>query len=469
MLFECFQVIVKRTKLKARFEPVTEHEDAWTRVEVGIVNIAAGGDVRVPRLEGAQTMAAAAGPVRQQMLQPAWWSHWLFATSYLGVLSAAIFWSRDLVSAGRFKSLLNLLTMATVLGTGAFIFKGPEYFRYVKSVAIVEAAAAQQEQAAESDAESAVSEKSKSSEQRPSTIVKVPPVAFTKLADEVAQLTDLVGRMAASPSQPSGLPGNALPPPVAPPPDPAAVPQPMQALMSFATNQVPEGPISATAARMQAEAGAGAPVVPQPSSPSPIDLGAGLAMAAAAAPQANAEWQATTGATGFDERWDAQLPADMGRAAPEIYRALRAEGSTSCRDWLNTNFKGSKDLKNPEWVDLWNAATETDYALRGRTQAEAMMLLAGEDHLEIKMRRLAAHVHFGRANDSVSTAMMLAVRPPGAGCDIAPNWLVSEVATYSKAEHQRRQRVTQRGQGRGNKAGPERGKPDKPPKGAGRG
>ena len=126
-------------------------------------------------------------------------------------------------------------------------------------------------------------------------------------------------------------------------------------------------------------------------------------------------------------------------------------------------------MKNPEWVDLWNAATETDYALRGRTQAEAMMLLAGEDHLEIKMRRMAAHVHFGRTNDPVSTAMMLAVRPPGAGCDIAPNWLVSEVTTYSKAEHQRWQRVTQRGRGRGPKGGPKGGKPDDPPKGAGRG
>ncbi len=81
MLFECFQVIAKRTKPKARFEPVTEHEDAWTRVEVGIVNIAAGVDVRVPRLENAQMMAVAGGPVRQQMLQPAWWSHWLFVTS----------------------------------------------------------------------------------------------------------------------------------------------------------------------------------------------------------------------------------------------------------------------------------------------------------------------------------------------------------------------------------------------------
>ena len=51
-------------------------------------------------------------------------------------------------------------------------------------------------------------------------------------------------------------------------------------------------------------------------------VGAGLAMAAAAAPQANADWQAAMGATGIDERWDAQLPADTGRAAPEIYRAL---------------------------------------------------------------------------------------------------------------------------------------------------
>ena len=142
------------------------------------------------------------------MLHPTWWSHWLFATSYLGTLSAAIYWSRDLVSAGRSKFYLTLLTAATVLGMVAFIFKGPEYFWMEKSEAIGEAAAAQpNEQAADSDGESTVSEKSKDSERRPSTVVEVPPVAFTKLADEVTRLTDLVGRMAASPSQPSDFRG----------------------------------------------------------------------------------------------------------------------------------------------------------------------------------------------------------------------------------------------------------------------
>ena len=94
------------------------------------------------------------------MLHPTWWSHWLLATSYLGTLSAAIFWSRDLVSMGRSKFYLTLLTMAIVLGTVAFIFKGPEYFWMEKSMGIVEAAAAQpNEQAADFDGESTVSER----------------------------------------------------------------------------------------------------------------------------------------------------------------------------------------------------------------------------------------------------------------------------------------------------------------------
>ena len=60
-------------------------------------------------------------------------------------------------------------------------------------------------------------------------------------------------------------------------------------------------------------------------------------------------------------RWEDGLPPDIRRAAPEIYRSLRSQGSATVREWLSANFSGSK--QSSTWLDLWNLATEVDYAL----------------------------------------------------------------------------------------------------------
>lgn len=53
------------------------------------------------------------------------------------------------------------------------------------------------------------------------------------------------------------------------------------------------------------------------------------------------------------------VPGDFRRAAPEIYRSIRAQGSISVRDWMAANFWGSR--QSSEWIDLWSAAASIDF------------------------------------------------------------------------------------------------------------
>ena len=154
------------------------------------------------------------------------------------------------------------------------------------------------------------------------------------------------------------------------------------------------------------------------------------------------------------ETWEDQLPPEMPRAAPEIYRSCRAAGASSIRDWLHRHYAGNKDDKNRTRVDLWNSATRVDFEIkRCKSGAEVRILLATNDSIEIEMRRLAAEEYQARTGDVVGAHQMLAVKAPGIGVDLAPSWLVNEVTAYSKAEHQRHERVQSssraRGRGRG--------------------
>ncbi len=171
------------------------------------------------------------------------------------------------------------------------------------------------------------------------------------------------------------------------------------------------------------------------------------AMAAMQAPQQGVAWQHS-------------LPPDMKRGAPEIYRSLRSAGSSSTRDWLNLNFKGSR--QSDQWINLWNVATNVDYLLgRCASPAEEMRLLATNDFIEMGMRRLAAYMYEGRSKDTTGARRMLAVQAPGANIDIAPEWMVTDATTYSKTEHQRDERVAaaaRRGAGRGEGRGRDGGR-----------
>ena len=157
-------------------------------------------------------------------------------------------------------------------------------------------------------------------------------------------------------------------------------------------------------------------------------------------------------------RYSQGLPADLKRAAPEIYRSLR-EANVSVRDWLQQYFQGNR--RASQWVDLWAAATAVDLRLQ---QAEALAgwvgvqeVLMTDDLVEIHLRRLSSYVHGTRTGDWSGANFMLAMQAPGSEIDIAPTWLISDATAYSKSEHQRGERV-----GRS-------GKSDAEPRGKGRG
>ena len=88
-------------------------------------------------------------------------------------------------------------------------------------------------------------------------------------------------------------------------------------------------------------------------------------------------------------------------------------------------------------------------------------MLASEDTLELKLRRLASKVHEIRTGDKDAALHMLAISLPGRKRDVAPGWLIAEAQTHSKAFHQQSERVGKRGGGgsytRGGGAGGGRG------------
>ena len=140
-------------------------------------------------------------------------------------------------------------------------------------------------------------------------------------------------------------------------------------------------------------------------------------------------------------RWNVALPADMKRAAPEIYLSMRSSGAPSCRDWLRAEYTGARS--SPTWTDLWSAATAVDFAAaNAKDQKELITILATDDAVEINLRRLASFSYERRTGDSSGAAYMLAVSPPEAQKDVAPDWMVGDATLQSKAEHQCSERVT---------------------------
>ena len=179
-------------------------------------------------------------------------------------------------------------------------------------------------------------------------------------------------------------------------------------------------------------------------------------------------------AAAAETRWEHKLDPSVKRAAPEIYRNMRSQGVSNCREWVDRNFRGDKT--GAAWVDLWNLATEVDFVIGPLTSDEMIFgTLSNSDGLEIKMRRLASKLYEDRTGDTTGAMKMLAVAPPGMQVDLAPSWLVDEVTTHSRNEHQRAERVAAskrggkgsvgtgdgdgrgRGRGRGRKGGDETG------------
>lgn len=90
-------------------------------------------------------------------------------------------------------------------------------------------------------------------------------------------------------------------------------------------------------------------------------------------------------------QWHLRLPADLQRAAPDLYRSIRAEGVASVRHWVNEQRPSLEQKQSPAYQDLFMAAAIIDYGLAGcRTESALMHKLATSDALEIHLRKLGS-------------------------------------------------------------------------------
>ena len=148
----------------------------------------------------------------------------------------------------------------------------------------------------------------------------------------------------------------------------------------------------------------------------------------------------TLGQVGDPEhlQWHLRLPADLQRAAPELYRNIRAEGVASVRQWVNEQHPTLEQKQSPTYQDLFTTATIIDYELADcRSESSIMHKLATSDMLEIQLRKLGSFVYLRRTKDRAGAQRMLGVRAPGANADIAPKWMLDDANAFSKVEFQR--------------------------------
>lgn len=139
--------------------------------------------------------------------------------------------------------------------------------------------------------------------------------------------------------------------------------------------------------------------------------------------------------------WHLRLPSDLQRAAPELYRNIRSEGSASVRQWVNEQHPTLEQKQGTSYQDLFIAATIIDYEVAScRTEAALMHRLASSDTLEIQLRKLGAFIYLRRTKDKTGANRMLGIRAPGTNTDIAPKWMVDDANTFSKVEFQRQER-----------------------------
>ena len=139
--------------------------------------------------------------------------------------------------------------------------------------------------------------------------------------------------------------------------------------------------------------------------------------------------------------WHLRLPSDLQRAAPELYRNIRSEGSASVRQWVNEQHPTLEQKQGAQYQDLFTAATIIDYEVAScKTEETLMHRLATSDTLEIQLRKLGAFIYLRRTKDRTGATRMLGIRAPGTNTDIAPKWMVDDANTFSKVEFQRQER-----------------------------
>ena len=94
------------------------------------------------------------------------------------------------------------------------------------------------------------------------------------------------------------------------------------------------------------------------------------------------------------------------------------------------------------YAEFWHLATEVDVRLNRCTSERANLnLLAGDDTLEIQLRRLASKVHELRTGDEDAALHTLAISLPGKNRDLPPSWMVQDAEVHSEQKHHQHERV----------------------------
>lgn len=146
--------------------------------------------------------------------------------------------------------------------------------------------------------------------------------------------------------------------------------------------------------------------------------------------------------------WHLRLPPDLQRAAPELYRNIRAEGVASVRQWVNDQHPAMEQRQGAAYQDLFTAATIIDYELAGcQNESSLMHRLATSDTLEIQLRKLGSFIYLRRTKDKAGALRMLGIRAPGTMTDIAPRWMLDDANSFSKVEWQRTERGNKQSRG----------------------
>ena len=137
------------------------------------------------------------------------------------------------------------------------------------------------------------------------------------------------------------------------------------------------------------------------------------------------------------------------------------------RGWLKDNYVGFRGAGATQWADLWSMASQVDLAIgQCSNDQQIVALLNGDDRLEVALRHLGAHFYEARTGDKTGAAHMRAFATPGTSRDIMPSWMITEATTFSKAEFQRAERVSQEVRRRGQKGkGKGKGKAEQVKKG----
>ena len=245
-VYELFKLVAQRTRLARRFADVIDSHDNWMAVEAGLMLSLNGQRAAPPPLEGGGDAAADEWEA-PETLTCSWWAGRRAFSLLLAVCSPCVFQARTFLAGGRNKLYVSVAALWLLILSFAYWRWGPAI---VPGCAIT----VKPDDAPDDGARSEVSEPSGNPGVPSSPAVGVNPAdsssqtAITKLAEEMQQLRTMMASMSPKASgaaaDHAALNAQAS---ASPPTDEVQSAQ-LAALLNFASNQPPQGPISATGA-----------------------------------------------------------------------------------------------------------------------------------------------------------------------------------------------------------------------------